>query len=163
MARLRKTLLSQVAAEPPLGPPRPPALIGAVHRRRLRELWRSAGWPCQDLVEVELLVAGLVERMRDGHGRETLRLTDAGLHELATTLQRNRAARDAHEALVERVALEMHRAGRVVWRGLSLRAQVADEVRSPSGEVLPVTRWAKARWPRWCMRSRSAAPTCWPS
>lgn len=94
------------------------------HRRRLREIWRSAGWPCQDLLEVELLAAGLLERRRDGEGRETLRVTDAGIAALAATLQRNRAARDAHEALVTRVAREMQHAGRVVWRGLSLRAKV---------------------------------------
>lgn len=96
--------------------------LGTSHRRRLREVWRSAGWPCQDLVEVELLAAGLLERLRDGDGRETLRVTDAGIQVLAATLQKNRAARSAHEALVGRVALEMQRAGRVVWRGLSLRA-----------------------------------------
>jgi hypothetical protein len=101
--------------------------LGAVHRRRLREIWRSAGWPCQDLVEVELLVAGLLERRQDDVGRETLRVTDAGIRLLAATLQKNRAARDAHEALVARVALEMQRAGRVVWRGLSLRAPLAGE------------------------------------
>lgn len=99
--------------------------LGAVHRRRLREIWRSAGWPCQDLIEVELLAAGLLERRRDD-GREALRVTDAGIAVLAATLQRNRAARDAHEALVARVAREMQRAGRVVWRGLSLRAKVGD-------------------------------------
>ena len=55
------------------------ATLGAVHRRRLREVWRSAGWPCQDLVEVELLAAGWLERLRDDAGRETLRVTDAGL------------------------------------------------------------------------------------
>jgi hypothetical protein len=98
--------------------------LGAVHRRRLREIWRSAGWPCQDLVEVELLAAGLLQRQRDGDGRETLRVTDTGIAVLAATLQKNRAARDPHEALVARVAREMQRAGRVVWRGLSLRAKV---------------------------------------
>lgn len=103
-------------------PPLPGAAIGAAHRRRLREIWRSAGWPCHDLVEVELLAAGLLERVPDGAGRETLRVTDAGVQLMAATLQKNRAARTAHEALVERVALEMQRAGRVVWRGLSLRA-----------------------------------------
>ena len=36
------------------------------------------------------------------------------------------ARRDAHEALVERVAREMTRAGRLAWRGLSLRAKVDD-------------------------------------
>jgi hypothetical protein len=99
--------------------------IGTAHRRRLREIWRSAGWPCQDLLEVELLAAGLLERVRDGTGRETLRVTDAGIQVLAQTLQRNRAARSAHEALVRRVALDQARAGRIVWCGLSLRARVA--------------------------------------
>jgi len=98
--------------------------LGLPHRRRLREIWRSAGWPCQDLIEIELLAAGLLERLCDGHGRETLRVTDAGVQLLAATLARNRAARDAHEALVERVGREMQRAGRLVWRGLSLRARV---------------------------------------
>ena len=100
--------------------------LSAPQRRRLREIWRSAGWPCQDMLEVELLAAGLVERLRDGQGRETLRVTDAGIAMLAQTLHRNRAARDAHEALVERVAREMSRAGRIAWRGLSLRARVGE-------------------------------------
>lgn len=110
--------------------------ITAVHRRRLREVWRSAGWPAQDLVEVELLAAGLLERLRDGDGRETVRVTDAGVQLLAATLQGNRAARHAHEDLVARVAREMQRAGRVVWRGLSLRAPLAGDDGT--------TRWAMA-------------------
>lgn len=104
-----------------------PALaLTVIHRRRLRELWRSAGWPCHDMVEVELLAAGWLERVRHDTGHETLRVTDAGIAALAETLQRNRAARDAHEALVERVAREMTRAGRIAWRGLSLRAKVGE-------------------------------------
>ncbi len=102
------------------------AELSALHRRRLREIWRSAGWPCQDLLEVELLSAGLVERVRHGSGHETLRVTDAGVAVLAETLQRNRARRDAHEQLVERVAREMTGAGRIAWRGLSLRAKVGE-------------------------------------
>lgn len=121
-----------------------PPLIGRVHQQRLRALWRSAGWPSQDMVEVELLAAGLVERLLDGAGRETLRLTDAGIQLLAQTLKRNRAARDAHEALVARVATEMQRAGRVVWRGLSLRAPLAEQQAGPEGVSVPVTRWVVA-------------------
>lgn len=101
-------------------------VLSPLHRRRLREVWRSAGWPCQDMVEVELLAAGLLERQRDERGRETLRVSDAGLQVLAATLQRNRVARSAHEALVARVALELQRAGRIAWCGLSLRARVGD-------------------------------------
>lgn len=109
-------------------PERPAAAVlrSAPHQRRLREVWRSAGWPCQDLIEVELLAAGLLERQRDAQGRETLRVTDAGIAALAATLARHRARRDAHEALVERVAREMTRAGRLAWRGLSLRARVPE-------------------------------------
>jgi hypothetical protein len=103
-----------------------PRALGPLHRRRLRQIWRSAGWPCQDLIEIELLACGLLQRQRDGDGRETLRVTDAGISELARTLQKNRAARDAHEALVALVAREMQRAGRVVWRGLSLRTRIGD-------------------------------------
>jgi hypothetical protein len=118
--------------------------LGALHQRRLREIWRSAGWPCQDGIEIELLAAGWLERQRDVNGRETLRVTDAGIQVLAATLSRHRAARDAHEALVARVAVEMQRAGRVVWRGLTLRSPVADVVAGPGGQALPVTRWAMA-------------------
>ena len=78
------------------------------------------------MVEVELLAEGLLERVRQESGHETLRVTDAGIAVLAQTLQRNRAVRDAHEQLVERIALEMTRAGRIAWRGLSLRAKVGD-------------------------------------
>ena len=101
--------------------------LSAVHQRRLREVWRSAGWPCQDLVEVELLAAGLLERVRHASGHETLRVTDAGVAVLAETLQRNRARREPHEALVECVAREMTRAGRIAWQGLQLRAVLPDE------------------------------------
>jgi hypothetical protein len=104
----------------------PPGLA-VLHRRRLREIWRSAGWPCRDTVEIELIAAGLLQRQFDDQGRETLRVTDSGVQVLAATLHGNRARRNAHEALVARVALEMQRAGRVVWRGLSLRAPLATE------------------------------------
>ena len=51
------------------------------------------------------------------HGHETLRITEAGIVQLAEALGQNKAARSAHEASVERVALEMGRAGQLVWRG----------------------------------------------
>ncbi len=116
------------AAAPPLG---------KAHARRLREIWRSAGWPCQDALEIELLAAGLLDRVRAPSGHESLRVTDAGVQLLSTTLAGHRAALSAHEALVERVAQEMARAGRIAWRGLALRAQV------PATE--PGTRWCIAK------------------
>ena len=116
-----------------------PAPIGRAHARRLREIWRSAGWPAQDLIEIELLAAGLIERRDTDTGHEVLRVTDAGVRLLATTLQGNRAARADHEALVGRVAREMQRAGRLVWTGLSLRARVPVE-----GGDAEAVQWAIA-------------------
>jgi hypothetical protein len=117
------------------------AAPGVVHCRRLREVWRSAGWPCRDGIELDLLAAGLLRPRRDEQGRETLHLTDEGLQLLAATRQRNQAAFDAHEALVARVALEMRRAGRIAWRGLSLRAPLPP---AEPGGATGTTRWAMA-------------------
>jgi hypothetical protein len=111
-----------------------------VHLQRLRQLWRSAGWPSQDLVEVELLAAGWVERLQETDGRERLRVTDAGIVHIAASLTRNRAARDAHEQLVERVATEMQRAGRIAWRGLTLRAGLPPA----EGDAAGKTVWVNA-------------------
>ncbi len=107
------------------------------HTRRLREVYRSAGWPWQDMVEVELLACGLLERVGDSHGRETVRLTQAGIDALAQNFLKNRHARSAHETLVDQVAREMGRCGRLVWRALALRAPL--EPAEPGGP------------PRWCM------------
>ena len=121
-----------------LSPP-PASTLGKAHARRLREIYRSAGWPSQDTLEIDLLAAGLLERVRSASGHETLRLTDTGVQWLALALARNRAVMSAHEALVEQVALEMGRAGRLAWRGLSLRAQV------PTGDAAKPMRWCIAR------------------
>ena len=126
MARFRAmSSIDPDRVEPDLLPPGGPSApsLGAAHKRRLRAVWRSAGWPCQDMIEVELLAAGWLERRRSAGGHETLRVTDVGVQVLAQTLQRNRSARDAHESLVARVAAEMLRAGRLTWCGLSLRAK----------------------------------------
>ncbi|MDO9435267.1 hypothetical protein [Hydrogenophaga sp.] len=91
------------------------------HHQRLREVYRSAGWPCHDTLEVELLAAGLLERRPTDAGFERLRVTDAGIRRLAEVFAHNKAVRTPHEALVERVAVAMAQAGRVTWRGLALR------------------------------------------
>ena len=125
-------------APPPVADPPPGAsALGRLHARRLREVHRSAGWPCCDAIEVDLLAAGLLARVRSAQGHETLRLTDAGIAQLARTGVVNRAALSRHEALVEQVAREMTRAGRLAWRGLSLRARLAGA--------------AEGDKPRWCI------------
>ncbi|WP_447743532.1 hypothetical protein [Variovorax boronicumulans] len=125
---------------PPVSDPPPlqtAVPFGKPHARRLREIYRSAGWPCCDTIEVELLAGGFLERVRSALGHETLRVTDAGIARIATTLTVNRAALSPHEALVERVAREMTRGGRIAWRGLGLRARLP-----------PLEEGGK---PRWCM------------
>ena len=97
------------------------------HDRRLRQMYRSAGWPCQDTVEIELLAAGLLERRVEPSGKEYLRVTDAGIARLAQALDRNRAVFEAHEALVQRVAEQMQAAGRIAWRGLTLLAKPGED------------------------------------
>lgn len=119
-----------------------PLALTTAHRRRLKAMWRSAGWPCRDPLEAELLAAGLLAQRVDAAGRETVCVTDAGIEVMAETLQRNRASRDAHEALVARVALQMQRAGRIVWRGLALRARIGEDAASQAQGTEP--GWAIA-------------------
>lgn len=114
-----------------------PTNLSAAHRRRLREIWRSAGWPCQDIIEAELVAAGCLDRLRDEQGRETLRVSARGVQAIVDSVQRNRASRNAHELLVERVAQDMQRAGRVAWRGLHLRAPLPIEDRMTWPVVMP--------------------------
>jgi hypothetical protein len=51
-----------------------------IHARRLRELYHSAGWPYQDVIEIELLAAGLLERIPEDKGVDYMRVTDAWIH-----------------------------------------------------------------------------------
>lgn len=104
-----------------------------IHRSRLMQLWRSAGWPCRDAVEVDLMAWGLVSLHRSEAGHETLRLTEAGLECLAESRQGNMKAQSRHDRLADLVARELLAAGRVVWRELSLRAPVDRPMDRPSG------------------------------
>jgi hypothetical protein len=104
--------------------PEPILGLKRIHAKRLREVYRSAGWPYQDLVEIELLAAGLLEQVVEPTGHTIVRLTEYGLKHVAQSADQNRQARTAHENLVELVARNMQREGRIVWTGLSLRARV---------------------------------------
>jgi hypothetical protein len=88
--------------------------LGRFHTKRLREVYRSAGWPFLDTVEIELIAAGLLEQVTDATGHTTVRVSDSGIAHLALSIQRNRKNRSAHDMLVDRVAQEMLRDGRVV-------------------------------------------------
>ncbi|MES2681881.1 MAG: hypothetical protein V4650_00030 [Pseudomonadota bacterium] len=97
------------------------------HDRRLRSVYRSAGWPCLDAIEIDLLAAGYLQRIQPAVGPEYLRVTDAGMAQLSAHLQRNRAALDLHEALVHRMADHETREGRIAYRGLTLLAKPGDD------------------------------------
>ena len=81
---------------PPLTPASPPT-PKKQHLARLLSIWRSDGWPSKDALEIELLVAGWVCMVNEA-GHDRLRLA-------------------------ERVAGQLHDAGRVVWTELSLRTR----------------------------------------
>ena len=102
-----------------------PITLKRIHAKRLREVYRLAGWPYQDVLEVDLLAAGLLERVITDSGHPMVRLTDAGVQHLASVTQGNRQARSAHETLVDQVVQSLLREGQIAWTGLSLRAKVA--------------------------------------
>ena len=92
------------------------------------QIWRSAGWPCRDGIEIDLLAARLVVLQPGADGCETLQLTEAGIAYLAEARQSGLRALSSHDRLAQRFA-EQHllATGRVVWRELSLRAPVLPE------------------------------------
>ena len=98
------------------------------HRTRLMQVWRSAGWPCKDGIEIDLLAARLVALQATPDGCETLQLTDAGIAYLADARQNGLRALSSHDRLAQRFA-EQHllAGGRIVWRELSLRAPILAE------------------------------------
>ena len=133
--------------------------LGRIHARRLREVYRSAGWPCQDVPEIELLAAGMLQRVCSVSGHETLRVTDAGIAWLAQAAAKNRSVMSRHEALVAQVALAMVRSGRIAWRGLGLRARLSPPDDGGAGVALhpalhegdEATVQAPERIARWCV------------
>ena len=143
-------------------------VLGRTHARRLRDVYRSAGWPCLDAVEVELLAAGLLARTSRVNGHDAVRLTDAGIHYLGQAFQKNRHALTAHNALVARIAQAMQRDGRVVWTGLSVRARLppsagddaTDTSAAPfagAGPVAPAARWKICRPDVFSIRNTTVA------
>lgn len=115
-----------------------PPRLSRAHQRRLRAYYGSAGWPCHDAVEIDLLAAGLIVRESHGAAPETIRVTDAGLAVIAETLAGNRRARNAHEALVMQVAGKLAVDGRLVYRGLPLRALCGESWRNCRPDVYSI-------------------------
>ncbi|CAN7297713.1 hypothetical protein [Acidovorax sp. LjRoot117] len=108
----------------PASAPAPAIQLTRFHRTRLMQIWRSAGWPCKDALEIDLLAAQLVVLQVSPEGFESLRLTDEGIRTLAVARQRSVRALSTHDRLAARFAEHLLAAGRIVWRELSLRAVV---------------------------------------
>lgn len=102
------------------------------HLSRLMKIWRSAGWPSRDPIDIDLLAAGWVSLVGDHPANECLRLTDAGVALLAQSRQAQRRSESAHDKLALRMTEVLMDAGRLVWHELSLRAKVqAEEAGAP--------------------------------
>jgi hypothetical protein len=119
----------------------PPLLPRREHLTRLRDLWRSAGWPSRDSIEIDLLAAGWVAPRTSDGGHETLHLTEAGIQLLARARQSGRRALSAHDRLAERFAAHLANSGRIVWRELPLRAAVAAPVPDDSRQAANEALW----------------------
>lgn len=104
------------------------------HRTRLMQIWRSAGWPCKDGIEIDLLAAQLLVVHTHSDGQETLRLTDTGIQLLAEARQRSLRVLSAHDRLGQKFAEHLLRSGRIVWRELSLRAIVEGVEGAPAAQ-----------------------------
>lgn len=114
------------------------------HLTRLMAIWRSAGWPCRDAIELDLVAAGWASLSEAVSGHETIRLTDAGVRLLAVSRQRNQRSLSAHDRLAERIAEHLVIGGRIVWRELSLRAKVNAHA-EPAPDAAPSA--GHALWP----------------
>ncbi|MFN3440558.1 MAG: hypothetical protein ACK41V_22870 [Acidovorax sp.] len=108
-----------------------PIALTRFHRTRLMQIWRSAGWPCKDGLEIDLLAAGLVALHTAPEGFETLKLTDEGIRTLAVARQRSVRALSGHDRLAQKFAAQLLASGRIVWTELSLRAVIEGAATSP--------------------------------
>jgi len=123
-------------------------LLTRQHRSRLMQVWRSAGWPCKDGIEIDLLAAKLLSLHVASDGRESLKLTDGAIALLAETRQRSVRALTGHDRLAQKFAEHLLTQGRLVWRELSLRAQIEDAEAAPLPTVAAVTAlWSEDQAP----------------
>lgn len=121
----------------------PGVQLGRAHWQRLRQMYRSAGWPCLDNIEVDLLASGLLQRVVPENGREYLRVTDAGIQALSEWLKGNRRSRSAHQALVDKTAEWLATQGRVAYTELSLRARPQDKWLKVRPDIYSIRRTSR--------------------
>ena len=96
-----------------------PVTLKRIHAHRLRDVYRSEGWPYQDVVDVDLLAAGLLERVNTETGHGLVRVTDAGLLHMAGA--RYSGWRPSEQSAICRFGFgwrwpKQHRSGAQIWR-----------------------------------------------
>nr|WP_295129737.1 hypothetical protein [uncultured Roseateles sp.] len=117
------------------------------HLSRLMKIWRSAGWPSHDAIEIDLLAAQWVTLEPQTNGAALLRLSPAGIQLLASSRQQNQRAASAHDRLAEHMARRLQQDGRIVWHELSLRAQLsAKDEAAPSPQQSWLTQESEASY-----------------
>ncbi len=116
------------------------------HLSRLMKIWRSAGWPSRDPIDIDLLAAGWVSLVGDHPAQECLRLTDAGVAVLAQGRQAQRRAESDHDRLALRMSDLLTEAGRLVWRELSLHAQVEGDPSPPGAPGIATSGELSTLW-----------------
>lgn len=119
------------------------------HLSRLMKIWRSAGWPSRDPIDIDLLAAGWVSLVGDHPANECLRLTDAGIALLAQSRQAQRRSESDHDKLALRMTEVLMDAGRLVWHELSLRAKVEAEQAGAPDDGTAVVVQAGEPTPLW--------------
>lgn len=123
-----------------------PPVPAAHHLRRLKHYYRSAGWPVRDAVELDLLAASLIELRCAPSGHESVYLTAPGLAALAQQIERNRRRRDAHEALVQRVADMLIAQDRLSFTKAHFRVKPGERWRVVCPDVFSIRRGLDERY-----------------
>jgi hypothetical protein len=123
-----------------------PPTLKRIHMQRLRQMYRSAGWPCLDTIEIDLIAAGLLERITPEGKPEFLRVSDKGMQVLAESLQTNRAAYDAHETLVRKVAEQQIEQGRIAYLDLTLLSKPGEEWQYSKPDVFSIRKTTSEKY-----------------
>jgi hypothetical protein len=105
------------------------------HLVRLMKIYRSAGWPSRDALEIDLVGADLIRVSVANTGHETVCLTDAGVKVLVEARRHDGRSSTSHDRLAQRMAQHLMASGRVVWRELSFRAQSSHRAESEGGST----------------------------
>ena len=123
-----------------------PPTLKRIHMQRLRQMYRSAGWPSLDTIEIDLIAARLLERITPEGKPEFLRGSDKGMQVMAQSVQNNRVAYDAHEALVRKVAEQQMEQGRIAYLDLTLLSKPGEEWQHSKPDVSSIRKTTSEKY-----------------